>query len=163
MPKTYSFVEQYERGLEGERVLDEYFSAWYEIREATIDQQKGEKIDRLFRPKGSERNTPWKKIEYKTDSRTDKTGNLFIETWSNYENRTYGWAYTTKADEIMYYALPDTVYILNKTELQQKLMGEWREVLPKFIRNPRYTTVGLAIPVEEIVEMIGPKRVRRIP
>lgn len=163
MTKVYSWVEQYEKGMEGEKVLDAYFGQWYQIREATIDQQKDQKIDRLFRPKGSDRNTPWKKVEYKTDSRTDKTGNLFIETWSSIENRRYGWAYATHADEIMYYALPDTVYILNRKELHQKLMGEWRTYDQKFIRNKYYTTVGIPVPVEEIVEMIGEKRVRRIP
>lgn len=163
MPKTYSFLEQYDKGLEGEKVLDGYFSEWYEIREASIDQQKNEKIDREFRPKGSTRNTPWKKIEYKTDSRTDKTGNLFIETWSNLEARRYGWAYTTHADEIMYYALPDTVYILNKEELQRELPDWEVKYDTKFIRNKRYTTAGIPIPVEDIVELIGPKRVRIIP
>jgi hypothetical protein len=161
--KVYSFVEQWEKGLEGEKVLDQYFSRWYDIKEATLEQQTEEKIDRLFRPKGSLRNTPWRKIEYKTDSRTDKTGNLFIETWSVVERRRYGWAYTTHADEIMYYALPDTVYILNKEELQRELPNWLVEYDTKLIPNKNYTTAGIPVPVDVIVELIGNKRVRRIP
>ena len=163
MAKTYSFVEQYEKGMEGEKVLDEYFARWYEIREATIDQQKDMKIDRLFRPKGSDRNTPWKKVEYKTDDRTDSTGNLFIETWSSVENRRYGWAYATKADIIIYYALPDTIYILDKKKLQDVLMRKWFKYPNRDIPNKYYTTQGILVSTEEIVEVFGEKCVRRIP
>jgi hypothetical protein len=153
--------------MEGEEVLDEYFSQWYDIKHATLTQQKDDKIDRLFRPKGSDE--PWKKVEYKTDSRTDQTGNLFIETWSAVEWRRYGWAFASKADIIIYYALPDTVYILERLQLQGALLNWIREYKPFRIKNVDkngkhlYFTEGLAIPTEIITELIGRKRVRRLP
>ena len=158
--KVYSFVEQYERGLEGEEVLDEYFRQWYDIKDATIDQQKDEKIDRLFRPKGTDE--PWKKVEYKTDDRTDRTGNFFIETWSSVEYRRYGWAFASHADIIVYFALPDTVYIMDRHVLQDNLLHWMRKYPKRDIDNGHYTTQGLLVPTDVIVEMIGPKRVRRL-
>lgn len=161
MTKTYSWVEQYEKGMEGELVLDKYFSQWYDIKPATLVQQKDEKIDRLFRRKNSD--GPWKKVEYKTDSRTDQTGNLFIETWSAVEWRRYGWAFASKADIIIYYALPDTVYIIERNQLQDALLHWIRQYKPHRIKNNGYTTEGLAIPADVITELIGKKRVRRLP
>jgi hypothetical protein len=164
MVKTYSFVEQFERGLEGEKVLDKYFSQWYIIKDATLDQQKNEKIDRLFRPKGAPSDTPWIKVEYKTDDKTDKTGNLFIETMSMIEWGKYGWAWITHAQKVIYYALPDTVYILDTAELRDKLMLWHKQRKPKRkVYNDHWTSEGYLIKTDEIVDWIGEKNVRIIP
>jgi hypothetical protein len=163
--KTYSFVEQLEKGAKGEKVLDEYFKQWYDIREATIEQQKDEKIDRLFSPKqrpAQPEEREWIKVEYKTDDRTDDTGNLFIETWSSVEHRRYGWAYASKADMIVYYALPDTIYLIDRQDLL-RILPDWLKVFKTHrIKNKGYTTEGLAVPVEHILHLIGKKRVRRL-
>lgn len=162
MVKVYSFVEQLERGMEGEKVLDEYFRQWYDVREATIEQQKDWKIDRLFTPKNSVGSEPPKLIEYKTDDRTDQTGNLFIETWSNRELRRYGWAFATRADIIVYYALPDTIYMIPRDKLQAALPYWMNRYPTRDIRNKTYTTVGIPVPTEVVVDLIGQKMVRRL-
>lgn len=157
---TYSFVEQLEMGQAGEKVLDSYFARWYDIKEASIDEQIKQKIDRHFRPRHIP-NAEYIKIEYKTDDKTDATGNLFIETWSAYELRRYGWAWLTQADKIIYYALPDTLYIIERKMLQEQLlvwMSEKRKLHK--VRNIGYTSRGYAIPTEEIVQLIGEKNVR---
>lgn len=164
MVKTYSFVEQLERGAEGEKILDEYFKQWYDVQEATISQQKDWKIDREFRRKDSafgKDDIPIY-VEYKTDDRTDKTGNLFIETWSNKELRRYGWAFTTRADIIVYYALPDTIYMIPREDLQEALPKWMKEYETRDIRNKTYTTVGIPVPTKEVVRVIGSKKVRRL-
>lgn len=164
MGREYSFVEQLERGLEGEKVLDQYFSTWYDIAPATIDQQKDWKIDRIFWPKGSYKldSAGKKLVEYKTDDRTDKTGNVFIETWSNMELRRYGWAFTTRADIIVYYALPDTIYIIKREQLQEVLPKWLASFETRNINNKTYTTQGIPVPTEELVSVIGRKMVRRL-
>jgi hypothetical protein len=171
MAVTYSFVEQLEMGEAGEKVLDAYFAKWYDIKPATLEQQKNEKIDRLFRPKvgpgGQDmtRTHPnWIKVEYKTDDKTDKTGNLFIETMSMIEWGKYGWAWTTQAEKVIYYALPDTVYIIDVTELRDKLMTWHKQKRRKAqVKNVRWTSEGYLIKAEEIAAWVGPKNVRIIP
>jgi hypothetical protein len=164
MSKTYSFVEQLEKGEAGEKVLDAYFEKWYEIKPASIDEQIHEKFDRWFRPKAKRDTAVSFRVEYKTDDKTDKTGNIFVETMSMVEWGKYGWAWTSQADKVIYYALPDTVYILDTYELRDKLMLWHKMRRPKRkVKNTNWTSEGYLIKVEEIVGWIGPKNVRVIP
>lgn len=160
MSHTYSFVEQLEKGKQGEAVLDEYFSKWYHIRQATLQEELKGKYDRWFKPKGMQ-DIPWIPVEYKSDELTDKTGNIFIETYSSIERNRYGWAWTTKADKVIYYALPDTIYIIDVAQLRGR-MGEWHKEKRKTkdVKNKGYTSQGYAIPTREIVFMIGERNVR---
>jgi hypothetical protein len=150
-------------GKEGEEVLDEYLKQWYNIRQATLQEELKGKYDRWFKPKGK-RDIPWIAVEYKTDRLTDKTGNVFIETYSSVEGNRYGWAWTTQAEKVIYYALPDTLYIID-VALLRTAMGEWHRQRrrQRDVRNKGYTSRGYAIPVEEIVELIGERNVRILP
>jgi hypothetical protein len=161
--KTYSFAEQWERGKQGEDVLDAYFEKWYHIKKARLEEELKGKYDRWFKPKGIA-GAKWIPVEYKTDELTDKTGNLFIETYSAVEWGRYGWAWTTKAEKVIYYALPDTVYILDVETLRTKL-GDWHKEGRKErkVKNKGYTSMGYAIPADEIAEIIGEKNVRILP
>jgi hypothetical protein len=159
MAHTYSFVEQLERGKAGEAVIKDYFSQWYKITDATLDQQKNEKIDFIF-----ERNGVRTKVEVKTDDKTDKTGNLFIETMSMIEWGKYGWAWVTQAEKVLYYALPDTVYILDVAQLRDMLQVWHKQRKPKRkVYNDHWTSEGYLIKTDEIVRLIGPKNVRILP
>jgi len=160
--KTYSFVEQYEMGAEGEAVLDKYFEQWYDIVHATKGEQLGKKIDRWFRRKDEEVRTRWIAIEYKTDKWTDKTNNLFLETWSKYQTSA-GWLYRTQADKVIYYALPDTIYILDRREFLLKYAEDLRQKYgEKPVKNVGYISKGIPVPVDVVVELIGKKNVRRL-
>lgn len=157
MSKTYSFVEQLEMGEAGEQILDEYFSKWYDIKPATPQEQRQKKIDRWFRHKDSPNpnSTP---IEYKTDDKTDRTGNLFIETWSNEGKRVPGWVYSTWADVVIYFALPDTLYIM-KTMWLRSRVSEWQGTYgTRSVKNKGYRTIGIPVPTKVVPE----KFVRRL-
>lgn len=74
-------------------------------------------------------------IELKTEEKT--TGNLFIETWSNYTKSILGWGRTLKADELWYFFL-DTkeLYLLDWNACQSWLFKY--ETLQKYdIREVR--------------------------
>ncbi len=159
--KTYSFVEQLEKGAEGEAVLDKYFEQWYDIIEATRGEQLGKKIDRWFRPKDAHGLKPWTAIEYKTDNWTDRTNNIFLETWSKYPSSA-GWLYRTQADKVIYYALPDTLYILDRQFLLKHAEDFRQKYGEKPVKNVGYISKGIPVPVDVVVELIGNKNVRRL-
>lgn len=155
MTTTYSFAEQLERGQHWEGVLDSYFSTWYNIREASRDEQR-RGIDRWFRRKtGGEEVS----VEIKADDKTSKTGNLFIETVSVLEKNKPGWAWKSEADILVYLAIPDTLYIVPMREVRRRI-PEWRdEYGTRNVRNKGWTSVGIPVPEEEFV---GICKVRRL-
>jgi len=161
--KVYSFTEQLEKGMEGEEVLDQYFSKWYRIKHASIDEQVRDKLDRWFQPKHNP-DSGWISVDYKTDDKADKTGNLFIETMSMVEMNKPGWAWASKAMKVIYYTLPDTVYILDMDILRNQLVY-WHSKKRKqrTVKNEMWSSRGFIIPTKEIVQLIGEKNVRIIP
>ena len=57
-------------------------------------------------------------IEIKAEE--DKTGNFFLETWSNRKRFTLGWMYTLNADFLFYHFLKDDeLYIMNFDRLRE--------------------------------------------
>jgi hypothetical protein len=140
---VYSFVEQLERGKAGEDILDEYFSKWYQITCATLQEEK-RGIDRFFL-----RDEITTAVEYKTDDKTSKTGNVFVETYSNLERNKFGWAWTCQADILIYFALPDTLYIV-KPHVIREHIDEWLEKYGiRTVKNRGWTSVGIAVAEED--------------
>jgi hypothetical protein len=156
---TYSFIDQLEQGQHWEGVLDEYFSTWYTIREATRDEQR-KGIDRWFRripgPGGQDitRTHPAPiAVEYKADDKTDKTGNVFIETDSVVEKDKPGWAWKSEADILVYLAIPDTLYIAQMKNVR-RMIPEWRRGYgTRNVHNQYWTSRGIPVP-EEAFQMI---------
>ncbi len=137
---NYSFVEMLERGAMPSCVLDKYFGQWYDVLEVIGNERK-------LRPKAKGYKGPNTWVLYVNDDQTDKTGNLFLETWHNADTRLPGWVYSTKARVVAYYALPDTIYILWTDDIRdriRRLEGRYGE---KEIRKVGYTTKGVPVPV----------------
>lgn len=153
--QTYSFAEQLERGQHWEGVLDEYFSKWYYIVEASREEQR-KGIDRWFqRNQGIAQVVPTGPIavEYKADDKTSTTGNVFIETDSVVEKDKPGWAWKSEAQILVYLAIPDTLYIAQMTNVR-RMIPEWRRAYGlRNVRNEYWTSRGIPVP-EEAFEMI---------
>lgn len=121
-------------------------------------------------------------IELKVEEKW--TGNLFLETWSNYcvgdpERRAAGgmnpgWIYKTTADYLWYYFLDeDYLFICNMGHLQRWAFGEVRvdgghKRLERInLMNPKFrwvvqskniqhnTTVGAIVPVPILIDYLG--------
>jgi hypothetical protein len=155
--KVYGFVEQLEMGKSGEAILDEYFGQWYDIRNVTLAVEKSMGVDREFRRKGDDE--MWY-VEYKTDSRTQDTGNIFVETMSNDTLGRYGWAWTTKADLVMYFAMPDTIYVFKPNKVRD-MITTWRGQFGlRKIPNRGYKSHGIPVPEGEFAQVC--EAVRRL-
>lgn len=142
---VYTFKEQMIVGKDGEATLDEYFSQWYDISPVNMDlERKG--IDRWFRRKGQPALTT---VEYKTDVLTQKTGNVFVETYSVLESGRYGWAWTCSADMLMYYAMPNTIYIAEPIKVREKIDKWQKKYGVRTVKNKGYHSVGIPVPAKE--------------
>lgn len=145
--KTYSFREQLDIGKQGEEKLDAYFYALgTEIRCANMFEQK-RGIDRWFRAKDGDRVYT---VEYKTDEKTQKTGNVFVETISNNQTGALGWAVKGLADFVIYYAVGiEEAAVIRSEKLREKI-AEWFFSYPtKAVKNRGYMTYGILVPWEE--------------
>lgn len=152
---VYDFVEQLERGQHWEGVLDEYFGRWYNIREATRDEQR-KGIDRWFHP--GDADGPMWAVEYKADDKTSKTGNVFVETMSIVERNKPGWAWKSEADMLVYLAIPDTLYIVPMGDVRKRI-PEWRlEHGTRRVKNKAWTTVGIPVPEEDFAKICKVRR-----
>lgn len=147
MSQPFDFQQQLKRGEAGEKTLDAYFGQRYQIRRATMaEQRRG--IDRFFINPANGRT--WS-LDYKTDTRAAQTGNVFIETKTHPDRDHSGWAYTSEAGWLFYY-LPDiwTVYAVNQPYLRAKVLPIWAARYPlRSAKNKTYTTYGLIVPVAE--------------
>lgn len=152
--RVYEFEQQLEKGEQGERLLDRYFSRTLgvDVKPVSMEMQLLG-IDRLWeRPNGKRLS-----VEYKTDSAAARTGNLFIEVLSNRERGKPGWALTSIAQAIIFY-IPGKrkAYFTDTTALKRKL-GSWENLISIRIRNPNYTSEGLLLPVRQFVRELGPR------
>lgn len=145
--KTYNFQEQLKRGECAERRLDKHFrNHGYKVTPATRQQQR-QGIDRVFVT------SPRRKrllVEYKADWTAAETGNVFIETISvkrNGRQRRRGWAFTSKADWLIYFFPEDDLaYCISFVHLRD-VLDKWIAKYPAHsIPNERYTTHGIVVP-----------------
>lgn len=145
MSKPYDFRKQLDIGKRGEEKLDSFFSAkGIEIQCVNrFDERRG--IDRIFRKDGREHT-----IEYKTDEKTQHTGNVFVETISNNQTGALGWAVKGLADCVIYYAVGiEEAAIIRSEELRAKI-AEWFFAYPtRAVKNRGYMTYGVLVPWEE--------------
>jgi hypothetical protein len=146
--KTYKFREQLDIGQQGEAKLDDYFSSHgYEVREVDLaDQKRG--IDRVLVNKKTGKEIT---IEYKSDSLTHKTGNVFVETISNNQTGALGWALKGQADFVVYYAIGYEEAIVVRSSRFRENIAEWIFKYPaRPCKNPGYKSFGLLVPWPEV-------------
>ncbi len=143
---TYSFPKQLKKGQKWESQLDSYFGRWYDIKPAYMEEQR-QGIDRKFTPKNSKA-AQIMTVEYKADELTQKTGNVFIETHSvlNEFVTTLGWGWTSKAYMLIYWAIPDTIYIVPMLKVREH-MPEWEQKYGvRLVPNKGYQSAGIPVP-----------------
>jgi len=144
----YKFDIQLEKGELQEKRLDVFFSKWYTIRKTSRQMQRAG-IDRVYRRNGKET-----RIEYKSDWTASKTGNVFIETVSVDSENKPGWAYTSRAD-ILIYLLPDDdlVYVVKMKDIRSHIKEWAKRYSEKSIQNQGYCTRGLPVPQMEFEKL----------
>lgn len=144
MSNLYNFNKQLAVGVAGEDRLDKFFRKWYSITPASMAMQR-QGIDRIFRRGGEPI-----KVEYKTDTKTVKTGNLFIETDNKGIHNKAGWLTASHAEIVAFY-LPglEKVIIFRLKEARSHL-HEWQAKYQlKSIRNQGWITYGYPVPLTE--------------
>lgn len=142
----YDFKEQLVRGQTHECFLDEYSGKWFEIVEATRDQQR-QGIDRIYTAKATRIVTT---VEYKADTTASRTGNAFVETVSVDTANKPGWAYSSRADWLLYYLPVDgLIYFFEFAKFRQHLPRWARDFPTRAIPNKGYKTHGLLVPLEQ--------------
>lgn len=145
MTVTYDFDAKLRQGERFEAELDAIFSRDYDIRKATMHEQR-QGIDRIFTRKDDGAVC---RVEYKSDLTASKTGNAFVETVSVDMTGKPGWAYTSQADYLVYYLPKDgTLYVITFDVLRRRLPA-WKRFPSRQIPNRGYKTVGLLVPLAE--------------
>lgn len=152
MKKFHRFEESKRTGDIGEFVLDGCLCSRFEIHPVEKEQQfKG--IDRYLRDKsGKWFAGKWFAVDYKTDEKSQRTGNVFIETVSSDVADTPGWVY--KGAKVLVYYIPaygEVYFVLMKRVLE--LLPEW-QALYGFCNalNPEYSTRGVPVPLSVFKE-----------
>lgn len=146
---VHKWETTFTRGTHYEEELDSIFARWYEIEPVSqADQSAG--IDRVFTsPDGREFT-----IEYKSDSRAAETGNAFIETLSVSTTGRLGWAYTSRAQVLVYYVPELSIaYLVNMVDVKRSLTG-WRGACREAsAQNEGYEARGLLVPLLELARV----------
>ena len=147
---VYTFPEQLEKGEAHESILDVFFSTWYDIEDATWEQQHMG-IDRLFT---SKKRGIRASVEYKTDFIAQKTGNVFIEV-EDEDGRALGWASSSMA-QILIYFIPEMNVIFMADMLKIKLDIDILCVRygVKVVRNPTYNVLGAPVPIDKFRDYV---------
>lgn len=149
---VYDFDEQLREGLEGERLLDAYFSRWFDITPASRQQQR-EGIDRTF--VNRESGATWL-VEYKMDKRAHQTGNAFVEIVSvrrpGHPDKP-GWAYSSQSDRLLYYIPTDELVYIFTPDTLRNIAPTWEQrYRTRDVQNRNYVTVGILVPLSEFEE-----------
>jgi len=142
--KIYVFDESLKESEQYERELDDYYGHYYQIEKVSMElQHKG--IDRIFTKKDGKKIF----VEYKSDKLTKTTNNVFIETISNSETHSEGWAVKSQSEYIFYYCIGIGIFVAQTEDIRRKL-PEWIEKYPlKSCKNDKYLSYGRLVPLEE--------------
>jgi hypothetical protein len=144
--QIYGLSEQLTIGEGFEEIIDNYCKKYYLIKKVTMtEQQQG--FDRYFIA-----DDRLIKVEYKTDLKAIKTGNLFVEIWSVIINDNpvkRGWAYTSQSDYILE-LVGKNLYVMPTIEIRSRL-EEWQIKYPKRrCDNEKYQSEGVLVPLDVI-------------
>ena len=150
MSKVYDFNEQLALGKIGEAVLDTYFAQWYAIEPFDLAIEKAIGADRLFiSPRGHQT-----LVEYKTDFMAHETGNVIVEMVSADSIGSTGWGVKSQAEILIVFVYYENrVLIIRMSDLRANL-DRWNATYRKIhIRNKRYDTIGIIVPLHEYEEI----------
>lgn len=151
-PAPHQFARSQQVETRWARVLDAWLRESYEVREATVAEQwRG--IDRVVVAESG-----LVTLDYKCDERAQQTGRLFIETVSNSVSRRPGWVHTSHADWLVYFVVPDAVWMFQFARVRQMLPRWLCTYGERSARNLDYATLGVCVPmavVREAVEYVA--------
>jgi hypothetical protein len=120
--------------------LDRWLREAYDLREATMDEQ-WQGIDRVaVTPEGPVG------IDYKCDERAARTGNLFFELVSNDVTGREGWVFSSRADWLAYFIVPDEVWMFLFRRVRSRLPAWWMRYPLRAALNDGYRTQGVCVP-----------------
>lgn len=150
--EAYDFKTQLSIGEEHEADLDHFFSKFFTILPVPLSVQKLG-IDRIFERKRH----PKKRlsVEYKADIKAAETGNAYIEVLSNSKNGKLGWAYTSIAQELVYY-VPHyrRVGVISMLELRKYLNENRKKFREVKCFNKDYHGEGVLVPLKELKKLM---------
>ena len=130
-----SLVELVEKGADPKEVAKKYFNQWYNIK----DTEKGFEFEREGKR--------WD-VQLVIDDKVQDTSRFYVELWSVKELGRYGWAWTSSADMLVYFALPDTLYIAKPEEIRKEI-PYWQPVFGSVEVKRKGGYHGVGIPVAE--------------
>jgi hypothetical protein len=150
-PKTFSMDKQLQQSRIRDAEIDRAFAdKWYISKEVPrAIERMG--VDRIWIHRETGRRIP---VEYKSDERAHKTGNVFVEVES-VEGEKKGWAYTSCARFIIYYVTGgEYAFVTRMDEIERRLTG-WELNYPKRpagwtidkATGNRYRAVGICVPL----------------
>lgn len=140
---VYNFDQQHHIGGKGEGFLDGFFKErGHYVMDATRGQQRAG-IDRVFLWDGK-----MAYVEYKTDFLAHQTGKVFIETISVDTEDKPGWAYSSRADYLVYFIPGQHVIYVIPLEYLRQHVDDWCQKYPvRSAQNEDYATHGVLVPI----------------
>lgn len=153
--KRHRFAEKLEKAKRHENALDKLFAPFFDIEAVSVSTEIKHGVDRVFRGAAG---IPFT-VEYKADSMAKRTGNIFVETWSQWrgegKRNVRGWAHTCTADVLITY-VPGLTIIVTSPGAVRYMLDDWQS---RFRRrtavneNERgkviYSGVGILVPLDE--------------
>lgn len=154
---NYNFAEKLKEGEAFEDELDNYYKQTYRIKKADLEQQK-RGIDRLFVTKSS--NAAFT-VEYKADSRTAETGNIFCEVAVNTEHSSEpGWVLKSASQALIYYIPQQRKALCCSMLCLKGCIEQWQYVyqMSKPVMNQngdrKWWAIGLLVPLCEFEKAV---------
>lgn len=146
---AYGFIAQKKIGDKGEAMLDKFFTdRGYRVEDVSMKEQK-KGIDRYVINNAGQRVA----VEYKTDTRTATTGNIFVETISNNKTGALGWAVKGHADHLLYYVPDWGKAMLVEMHWVRYKIPEWTfKYKVRKIMNRGYDSFGIPVPWDVFLE-----------
>ena len=147
---VFEFTRQLHIGETGEAALDAFFARWYTIRKVSRELQSLG-IDRIF---VREKTGIEYAVEYKTDARSESSGNIFIETVSVDTDASKGWALKSLAQVlIILQPASGTIYWCEMAAIKRRV-PKWRKRWgERTVKNKTYKSSGVPVPVKEFAKI----------
>lgn len=122
--RVHRFGDSVKEGDKGEKLIVAYLRAQgCEAKRVTDMSLQRKGVDIEARDAEGNEFT----VEVKRDTRTIDTGNIAVETHSNLEAGTPGWAYKRSADYLFYIVHPTHVYALRMDSIDDTIIEAWDE------------------------------------
>lgn len=147
----FTFTEKFNQGMNGEILMDEFFSKWFHIKKMNSNSQEVFHYDREFTPKSKPCESF--RVEYKTDLMAVRTGNFFVET--DMSDGVNGWLYKTCADWIAVLIgkeiyLVDINVLREAIRLNKNIYKQRNSKSTKKFNNQHYHSIGYLMPMKDL-------------